>query len=397
MQPLQQLPRRVPRRRRHGGARSIATPSPRAVERRIRADRRDAAHSLPHRDHAARHVLVQPLERSPGAEPHDRRAAVLALALAGPAAHSAGRGQERAPACAWCATMPRRRRTAAALLRRAYRSWPTSRTTSSPIARVGPVRRGDPPPLSGSGATRRTRAARSWFTAASMPTAIVTGSGGLIGSESVQHFVAGRLRRHRPRERHARPVLRTDGLDVRARPSACSARCGDSFRSLRARHSRPDAVERTFAEHSGSLELVIHTAAQPSHDWAASDPHTDFTVNANGTLNLLEATRRHAPDATFIFCSTNKVYGDLPNHLPLRETETQARARRRITATSRGSTRRCRSMPRRIRCSASPRRPRTCSCRSTAATSGCRRCASAAAVSPGPTTPARSCTASSPI
>jgi CDP-paratose 2-epimerase len=62
---------------------------------------------------------------------------------------------------------------------------------------------------------------------------------------------------------------------------------------------------------------VIHTAAQPSHDWAASDPPTDFTVNANGTLNLLEATRRHAPDATFIFCSTNKVYGDLPNHLPL--------------------------------------------------------------------------------
>ena len=62
---------------------------------------------------------------------------------------------------------------------------------------------------------------------------------------------------------------------------------------------------------------MIHTAAQPSHDWAASDPQTDFAVNANGTLNLLEATRDHAPDATFIFCSTNKVYGDLPNQLPL--------------------------------------------------------------------------------
>jgi CDP-paratose 2-epimerase len=78
-----------------------------------------------------------------------------------------------------------------------------------------------------------------------------------------------------------------------------------------------DAVNRAFAEVSRSLELVIHTAAQPSHDWAASDPQTDFTVNANGTLNLLEATRRHAPSATFIFCSTNKVYGDRPNHLPL--------------------------------------------------------------------------------
>ena len=64
---------------------------------------------------------------------------------------------------------------------------------------------------------------------------------------------------------------------------------------------------------------MIHTAAQPSHDWAASDPQTDFTVNANGTLNLLQATRDHTPSATFIFCSTNKVYGDLPNHLPLLE------------------------------------------------------------------------------
>ena len=78
-------------------------------------------------------------------------------------------------------------------------------------------------------------------------------------------------------------------------------------------------MERVFAEHAGELELVIHTAAQPSHDWAASDPQTDFGVNANGTLNLLEATRRHAPGATFMFCSTNKVYGDLPNSLPLVE------------------------------------------------------------------------------
>ena len=69
------------------------------------------------------------------------------------------------------------------------------------------------------------------------------------------------------------------------------------------------------------IELVIHTAAQPSHDWAASEPQTDFTVNANGTLNLLEAARRYASEATFIFCSTNKVYGDLPNSLPLIELE----------------------------------------------------------------------------
>ncbi|MEM8679684.1 MAG: NAD-dependent epimerase/dehydratase family protein, partial [Planctomycetota bacterium] len=71
------------------------------------------------------------------------------------------------------------------------------------------------------------------------------------------------------------------------------------------------------------LELVLHTAAQPSHDWAARDPHTDFSVNATGTLNLLQATREFSPDAVFIFTSTNKVYGDTPNRLPLHEEETR--------------------------------------------------------------------------
>jgi CDP-paratose 2-epimerase len=84
-----------------------------------------------------------------------------------------------------------------------------------------------------------------------------------------------------------------------------------------------DRIDRIFAQHAEQLEIVIHAAAQPSHDWAASDPQTDFTVNANGTLNLLEAGRRHAADATFVYVSTNKVYGDLPNELPLIELETR--------------------------------------------------------------------------
>jgi CDP-paratose 2-epimerase len=151
-----------------------------------------------------------------------------------------------------------------------------------------------------------------------MPTAIITGSGGLIGSESVAHF--------------AEEGFELVGLenDMRARffgPDASTSPTtqrllrtySDSFRSLEIDIRDAEAVERLFAAHRASLELVIHTAAQPSHDWAASDPQTDFAVNANGTLNLLEATRRHAPAATFIFCSTNKVYGDLPNHLPLVE------------------------------------------------------------------------------
>jgi CDP-paratose 2-epimerase len=151
-----------------------------------------------------------------------------------------------------------------------------------------------------------------------MPIAIVTGSGGLIGSESASHF--------------ARAGYDVVGLenDMRARffgPEASTqpttdrliGELGDSFASLELDIRDREAVERVFAERGSQIELVIHTAAQPSHDWAASDPQTDFAVNANGTLNLLDATRRHAPAATFIFCSTNKVYGDLPNSLPLIE------------------------------------------------------------------------------
>jgi CDP-paratose 2-epimerase len=84
--------------------------------------------------------------------------------------------------------------------------------------------------------------------------------------------------------------------------------------------SEVDALFRKLGE---QVKVVVHTAAQPSHDWAAREPLTDFTVNANGTLNLLESTRRHCPEAVFIFTSTNKVYGDTPNRLPLVEMETR--------------------------------------------------------------------------
>jgi CDP-paratose 2-epimerase len=82
-----------------------------------------------------------------------------------------------------------------------------------------------------------------------------------------------------------------------------------------------EAISQIFNTYGKNISLIIHTAAQPSHDWAASDPYTDFTVNANGTLVLLENTRQHCPEAVFIFCSTNKVYGDTPNLLPLVEQE----------------------------------------------------------------------------
>jgi CDP-paratose 2-epimerase len=82
-----------------------------------------------------------------------------------------------------------------------------------------------------------------------------------------------------------------------------------------------DKVFALFRRLGTDVSLVIHTAAQPSHDWAAREPFTDFDVNAVGTLNLLEATRQFCPEAAFIFTSTNKVYGDAPNSLPVVEHE----------------------------------------------------------------------------
>ncbi len=153
-----------------------------------------------------------------------------------------------------------------------------------------------------------------------MPTAIVTGSGGLIGSESVRHFVEQGydvvgLENDMRAEFFGRAASTTPTTE-RLRDAY-----GPSFTSLSVDIRDADGVDGVFAEHAGALELVIHAAAQPSHDWAARDPQTDFGVNANGTLNLLEATRHHAESASFIFCSTNKVYGDLPNALPLVELE----------------------------------------------------------------------------
>ncbi len=140
----------------------------------------------------------------------------------------------------------------------------------------------------------------------------------MIGSESVAHFV-----------QRGYEVIGLEN-DMRARffGAAAStahtserllARFSGDFRSLPIDIRDRDAVEKLFKENAPAIELVVHTAAQPSHDWAASEPHTDFEVNAMGTLNLLEATRRHAPRATFVHCSTNKVYGDRPNGLPLLE------------------------------------------------------------------------------
>jgi CDP-paratose 2-epimerase len=154
-----------------------------------------------------------------------------------------------------------------------------------------------------------------------MSIAIVTGSAGLIGSETCKKF-----------HNEGFEVVGIDN-DMRARFFGADASTASTRRRLQAslknyRHEdldirNADAIEALFRRLGPDVKVVIHTAAQPSHDWAAREPHTDFQVNALGTLNLLEAARRHCPDVVFIFTSTNKVYGDTPNNLPLIELESR--------------------------------------------------------------------------
>jgi len=150
-----------------------------------------------------------------------------------------------------------------------------------------------------------------------MSVAIITGSAGLIGAEAARQFAAKGL-----------SIVGIDN-DMRARffGADASTRWARNHLETTLRdytHVDADirdegAMRALFERHGRAIAVVIHTAAQPSHDWAARDPATDFTVNANGTLNLLNMTRQYCPDAPFIFCSTNKVYGDTPNRLPLVE------------------------------------------------------------------------------
>ena len=150
---------------------------------------------------------------------------------------------------------------------------------------------------------------------------MITGSAGLIGSEAVKFFSS-----------HFDLIV---GIDNNLREyffgsegsTAWNRTYLESTVSNYVHHDIDirdvSALEKIFKEYSSDITCILHTAAQPSHDWAAKEPFTDFSVNANGTLNLLELTRIHCPEAVFIFTSTNKVYGDTPNYLPLVELETR--------------------------------------------------------------------------
>jgi CDP-paratose 2-epimerase len=152
-----------------------------------------------------------------------------------------------------------------------------------------------------------------------MSVAVVTGSAGLIGSEAAKFL-----------DSQGMDVV---GIDNNLRgyffgPEASTEwKVNELRKNLKSyRHFSidirdHDAIAKVFQEFGSDIQLVVHTAAQPSHDWAAREPFTDFSVNATGTLVLLESTRKFAPGAVFIFTSTNKVYGDTPNCLPLVEFE----------------------------------------------------------------------------
>jgi CDP-paratose 2-epimerase len=152
--------------------------------------------------------------------------------------------------------------------------------------------------------------------------AVITGSSGLIGSEAALHFgslgfsVVGV-------DNDMRRVFFGEEASTNWNRGCVQEVLGESYIHHDLDVRDRGAVLDIFARYGRAVELVIHAAAQPSHDWAAKEPFVDFDINAVGTLNLLEATRLHAEEATFIFTSTNKVYGDRPNTLPLVELKTR--------------------------------------------------------------------------
>ena len=150
--------------------------------------------------------------------------------------------------------------------------------------------------------------------------ALVTGSSGLIGSESVSYLCSNGYEVIGI-DNNLREFFFGKEASTHWNTARLSKLYSNNFKALNIDIRDYNNLEAVFKDIP--FDLIIHAAAQPSHDWAAKDPQTDFSVNANGTLNLLELTKNYRPKATFIFTSTNKVYGDNPNKLPLIELNTR--------------------------------------------------------------------------
>jgi CDP-paratose 2-epimerase len=153
-----------------------------------------------------------------------------------------------------------------------------------------------------------------------MSTCLITGLGGLVGSACARHFHDNLGMRIVGVENNMRKVFFGEQASI---SSTLNGLIEDGTVESDA-VSRMDVRERVDVwesrlERFGDIDLIIHAAAQPSHDWAAGEPDVDFAINAVGTLNALEFTRRNHPTAVFIFTSTNKVYGDMPNSIAVEE------------------------------------------------------------------------------
>ncbi len=154
-----------------------------------------------------------------------------------------------------------------------------------------------------------------------MKIALVSGSGGLVGSEACKMFskkfdlVIGI-------DNNQRKFLFGEGSSINDTLIHLEKTLGN-FRNYDIDIRDTEKIEKLFRKYNSDIKFIIHTAAQPSHDWSSTDVKTDFEINAIGTMNLLENTRKFTNDAIFIFTSTNKVYGDHPNYLPYHEEESR--------------------------------------------------------------------------
>jgi CDP-paratose 2-epimerase len=154
-----------------------------------------------------------------------------------------------------------------------------------------------------------------------MKIALITGSAGLVGSECCLFF-SGRFDLVAGIENDQRKIFFGDSSSIKNTLDFLKIKLPNLL-NFEIDIRNKNALEDIFSEYNKDIKLIIHTAAQPSHDWSALMPAIDFEINASGTLNVLESARHYSPNAKIIFVSTNKVYGDHPNRLPLVENPTR--------------------------------------------------------------------------
>ena len=146
---------------------------------------------------------------------------------------------------------------------------------------------------------------------------IVTGSGGLIGAETVKFF-SDKFDTIIGIDNDSRQYFFGKSASVKQNINILKKEI-NNYKHQYFDIRNKKKIERIFKKYRKNIKFILHNAAQPSHDWAAKEPFTDFSINALGTLNILECMRKYSPNAKLAHMSTNKVYGDRPNLLPLRE------------------------------------------------------------------------------